>query len=73
MPIAEAFLDYKGRIMKSGYVKSVAIAAFAALGILPVIAQAQLIDLGATTGYALNPHIRRVRVPPATRSLRRPR
>ena len=28
MRIPEAFLDYKGRIMKSGYVKSVAVAAF---------------------------------------------
>ena len=40
--------------MKSRYVKSLAIAAFAALGILPVTAQAQLIDLGVATGYAIN-------------------
>jgi hypothetical protein len=35
-------------------VKSLAIAAFAALGVLPVIAQAQLVDLGVATGYAIN-------------------
>jgi probable HAF family extracellular repeat protein len=40
--------------MKSLYVKSVATAAFAALGILPVAAQAQLVDLGVATGYAIN-------------------
>jgi hypothetical protein len=40
--------------MKSGYVKSVAIAAWVAWGVVPVAAQAQLVDLGATTGYALN-------------------
>ena len=40
--------------MTSQYVKSLAIAAFAALGILPVLAQAQLIDLGVATGYAIN-------------------
>jgi probable HAF family extracellular repeat protein len=40
--------------MKSAYVKTVAMAALATFGILPVVGQAQLIDLGATTGYALN-------------------
>ena len=40
--------------MKSRYVKSLAIAALAALGILPVAAQAQLIDLGGATGYRIN-------------------
>jgi hypothetical protein len=40
--------------MKSRYVKSLAIAAYAALGILPAAARAQLIDLGVATGYAIN-------------------
>jgi hypothetical protein len=39
--------------MKSGYVKSLLIATFTALGILPALAQARLVDLGAR-GYALN-------------------
>jgi hypothetical protein len=38
-------------IMKSRYVKSLAIAA---LGILLVAVQAQLIDLGVAIGYAIN-------------------
>jgi probable HAF family extracellular repeat protein len=40
--------------MNSRYVRSVAFAAFATLGILPVLAQAQLVDLGVATGYAIN-------------------
>src|ERR1700685_3292523 len=40
--------------MKSGYVKSLAIAGWMAAGILPLLAQAQLIDLGVATGYAIN-------------------
>ncbi len=40
--------------MKSRYAKSLANAALMVLGILPLAAQAQLVDLGATTGYALN-------------------
>jgi hypothetical protein len=40
--------------MKSRYVKSLVIAALVALGILPVAAQAQLIDLGVATGYRIN-------------------
>jgi probable HAF family extracellular repeat protein len=40
--------------MKSRYVKSFAVAGFAALGVLPVLVQAQLVDLGSATGYAIN-------------------
>jgi probable HAF family extracellular repeat protein len=40
--------------MKSQNVESLAILAFAALGIVPVAAQAQLVDLGVATGYAIN-------------------
>ena len=40
--------------MKSRYAKSLANAALMALGILPQAAQAQLVDLGAATGYAIN-------------------
>jgi probable HAF family extracellular repeat protein len=40
--------------MNLRYVKSLAIAALVALGILPVLARAQLIDLGVATGYAIN-------------------
>ena len=40
--------------MKSGYVKYLAIAAWAAWGTVPVVAQAQLVDLGVATGYAIN-------------------
>jgi hypothetical protein len=45
---------FKGTITKSRYGKSFAVPAFAALSISPMLAQAQLVDLGATTGYALN-------------------
>ncbi len=40
--------------MKSGYVKSLAVAAWAAWGMVPVVVQAQLVDLGVATGYAIN-------------------
>jgi hypothetical protein len=50
----KSFWDYKGRVMKSRCVRSVAIAACAALGILPVLAQAQLVDLAKGTGSAIN-------------------
>jgi hypothetical protein len=40
--------------MKSPYVKSLAIAALATLGVLPVGAQTQLVDLGVATGYPIN-------------------
>jgi hypothetical protein len=40
--------------MKSGYVQSLAIAAFMALWLLPAAAQTQLVDLGVATGYAIN-------------------
>jgi probable HAF family extracellular repeat protein len=53
MPITVS-LGLQGTIMKSRYVKSLAVAAWAAWGIVPGTAQAQLVDLGATTGYALN-------------------
>jgi probable HAF family extracellular repeat protein len=46
--------DYKERIMKSRYVKSLANVALMAFGILPLAAQAQLVDLGVATGYAIN-------------------
>jgi len=40
--------------MNLRYVKSLAIAALVALGILPAAVQAQLVDLGVATGYAIN-------------------
>jgi probable HAF family extracellular repeat protein len=40
--------------MKSRYVKSFAGPALVILGVLPATAQAQLIDLGVATGYAVN-------------------
>jgi hypothetical protein len=40
--------------MQSGYVKSLAIAVGVAVGILPLLAHAQLVDLGVATGYAIN-------------------
>jgi probable HAF family extracellular repeat protein len=40
--------------MKSGYVKSLAIAGWMAFGSLPLLARAQLTDLGEATGYAIN-------------------
>src|ERR1700733_2314209 len=49
-----AIVGLQGRIMKSRYVKSLAIAALGIAGILPVIAQTQLVDLGVATGYAIN-------------------
>ena len=40
--------------MSSRYVKYLAIAAWAAWAMVPVVAQAQLVDLGVATGYAIN-------------------